>query len=126
MSDKLQLSLVAPEREVFNGLVDQVDASGVEGAWLDPAIGLPEGVMALLRHCGETYLPFLAANTRALQDGAAEVALDIQGRPYAQTPFRYQGKCHDALRKKLAALPAEVRRRLDPVLDETGCLSYLM
>ena len=31
MSDKLQFSLVAPEREVFNGLVDQVDASGVEG-----------------------------------------------------------------------------------------------
>ena len=31
MSDKLQFSLVAPERKVFNGLVDQVDASGVEG-----------------------------------------------------------------------------------------------
>ena len=31
MADKLQFSLVAPEREVFNGLVDQVDAPGVEG-----------------------------------------------------------------------------------------------
>ena len=31
MSDKLQFSLVAPEREVFSGLVDQVDASGIEG-----------------------------------------------------------------------------------------------
>ena len=39
--------------------------------------------MALLKHCGETYLPFLAANTRALQDGAGEVAVDIQGRPYS-------------------------------------------
>jgi F-type H+-transporting ATPase subunit epsilon len=31
MAEKLHFSLVAPEREVFSGLVDQVDASGVEG-----------------------------------------------------------------------------------------------
>lgn len=31
MAGKLQFSLVAPEREVFSGLVDQVDAPGVEG-----------------------------------------------------------------------------------------------
>ncbi len=112
--------------DVYCWLLRLDDASGIEGAWLDPAAGLPEGVRALLCHCGETYLPFLAANTRALQDGAAEVTLDIQGRPYAQAPYRYQGKCHDTLRKKRVALPAEVRRRLDPVLDETGCLPYLM
>ncbi len=31
MADKLHFSLVAPERELFSGEVDQVDASGVEG-----------------------------------------------------------------------------------------------
>lgn len=31
MAGKLQFSLVAPEREVYSGLVDQVDAPGVEG-----------------------------------------------------------------------------------------------
>ncbi len=31
MADKLHFSLVAPERELYAGLVDQVDASGVEG-----------------------------------------------------------------------------------------------
>tara|TARA_R110002167_G_scaffold166703_1_gene363806 strand:- start:804 stop:1073 length:270 start_codon:yes stop_codon:yes gene_type:complete len=31
MAGKLQFSLVSPEREVFSGLVDQVDAAGVEG-----------------------------------------------------------------------------------------------
>ena len=90
-----------------------------------PTAPLPETLIALLRHCGETYLPFLAANTRALYEGAGEVALEIKGRPYVQPPFRYQGKCHDALRKKLAALPGDVRRRLDPVLEQTGCLRYL-
>lgn len=31
MAGKLNFSLVSPEREVFAGLVDQVDAPGVEG-----------------------------------------------------------------------------------------------
>ncbi|PZU73156.1 MAG: ATP synthase F1 subunit epsilon [Brevundimonas sp.] len=31
MTGKLNFSLVSPEREVFSGLVDQVDAPGVEG-----------------------------------------------------------------------------------------------
>ncbi len=31
MADKLHFSLVAPEREVFAGEVDRVDALGVEG-----------------------------------------------------------------------------------------------
>ena len=101
------------------------DASGVEGEWLDASAPLPHTLTALLKHCGETYLPFLAANTQALRDGAEQVALEIQGRPYAQPPFRYQGKCHDALCNKLAVLGPEVRRRLDPVLEETGCLRYL-
>lgn len=30
-ADKLHFSLVAPERELFSGDVDQVDAAGVEG-----------------------------------------------------------------------------------------------
>jgi len=111
--------------DVYCWLLRLDDASGVEGDWLDPAAPLPATLTALLKHCGETYLPFLAANARALQEGAPEVALDIQGRPYSQAPFRYQGKCYDALRKKLAALSPDVRRRLDPVLEEAGCLGYL-
>lgn len=31
MADKLQFSLVSPERELFSGAVDQVDAPGAEG-----------------------------------------------------------------------------------------------
>ena len=93
---------------------------------MPPAVyPLPDTLTALLEHCGETYLPFLEANTKALQAGVDQVALRIGGRPYAQAPFRYQGKCHDALRKKLAAMAPDVRRRLDPVLEETGCLRYL-
>jgi F-type H+-transporting ATPase subunit epsilon len=31
MADKLQFALVSPERELFSGLVDQVDAPGSDG-----------------------------------------------------------------------------------------------
>ncbi len=111
--------------DVYCWLLRLDDASGVEGTWLDPTAPLPPTVTALLTHCAETYLPFLAANMRSLQKGLDEVSFGIRGRPYAQAPFRYQGKCYDALKKKLAALPPAVRIRLDPVLEETGCIHYL-
>jgi glutathione S-transferase len=111
--------------DVYCWLLRLDDASGVEGEWIDGKAKLPETLLALLKHCGETYLPFLDANMKALRDEAAGFELDILGRRYSQAPFRYQGKCYDALRKKLAALPVDVRRRLDPVLEEAGCLSLL-
>lgn len=111
--------------DVYCWLLRLDDASGIEGEWLAADAALPEGVTALLKHCGETYLPFLAANRAALEAGAASVDLDLLGRPWSQAPFRYQAKCYDALRKKLAALPADVRGRLDPVLEATGCLRWL-
>ena len=36
------------------------------------------------------------------------------------------GGVFDALRKRLAALPAAARPRLDAVLEETGCLRHLI
>jgi glutathione S-transferase len=111
--------------DVFCWLMRLDDASGVEGTWIDAEAPLPETIAALLKHAGETYLPFLAANARALQDGAGAFEVELLGRPYGQAPFRYQGKCLDALRKRLAALPAVARQQLDPVLEEAGCLRHL-
>src|SRR3546814_12167396 len=68
------------------------DASGIDGEWQpEKAAGVRE---ALLEMIGAEYLPFLAANAEALANGVDEVALQIRGRRYAQTPFAYQGKCH--------------------------------
>ena len=71
------------------------------------------------------YLPFLAANNDAFRHGDDEVVVKLIGQRYTQAPFRYQVKCYDGLRKKFAALAPEERARIEPVLDETGCLRWL-
>jgi glutathione S-transferase len=108
--------------DVFCWLMRLDDASGVEGEW---STEIPGAVTSLLKHVGQTYLPFLAANLKALQDNTPEFTVELLGRPFAQGPFRYQGKCYDALRKKHAALPVAVRQKLDPLLEEAGCLRWL-
>jgi hypothetical protein len=82
-------------------------------------------VLGLLKLAGEVYLPFLAANAQAIQNGAEEFALPIWGMQYKQVTFRYQAKCYDWLRQHFAALDNGGRGRLEPVLEETGCLSFL-
>jgi F-type H+-transporting ATPase subunit epsilon len=56
MADKLQFSLVSPERELFAGPVDQVDAPGSEGDF---------GVLA-------GHAPFMTA----LKEGQVRVHID--------------------------------------------------
>jgi F-type H+-transporting ATPase subunit epsilon len=56
MAEKLHFSLVSPERELFSGLVDQVDAPGSEGGF---------GVLA-------SHAPFMTA----LREGPVSVHSD--------------------------------------------------
>jgi glutathione S-transferase len=120
-----QAEMRARAPDVYCWLDRLDDASGVEGDWIAADAPLPVTVITLLRHMSVTYLPFLAANTKAVHDGAPTFELELLERSYSQAPFRYQAKCHDALRKKLAALPAAARMKLDPVLEDTGCLRWL-
>jgi glutathione S-transferase len=101
------------------------DASGMEGAWIDPAGPLPEAVVGLLRLAGEVYLPFLQANAAALDAGAERFSFTALGRRYAQGAFKYQAKCLGWLREELAALTGEPRRRVMRALEETGCREAL-
>lgn len=66
MAGKLNFSLVSPEREVFAGLVDQVDAPGVEGDF---------GVLP-------DHAPFMTALREGLVTvyvGAAVTRFDVKG-----------------------------------------------
>lgn len=110
---------IAPRTLAWTRRLD--DASGVEGGW-SAAHPVVEKLLAL---AGRIYLPFLEANAVAIGDGAEIVELALEGRPYRQPPFRYQGKCRDLLLRRFHALPAEARDRIEPMLEAAGCLRYL-
>lgn len=100
------------------------DLSGITGQWSESE-QIPQAVTALLGVCGATYLPFLAANTQAIETGADSVDLEIMGMPFSQPPFRYQAKCHSRLLSLYANLPAPVLAQVDAVLEQTDCLRWL-
>ena len=101
------------------------DLSGIEGEWRNQDEPVLPVVTQLLEVCGQTYLPFLAANAQAQMDGAEEVRLEIFDHPFAQAPFAYQAKCYSKLRSQFEKLSTGARQRLEPVLEATDCLKWL-
>jgi glutathione S-transferase len=116
------IALAATPRVVaWVDLVD--DLSGLEPAdagWISGE-AIPETLRALLAEVGRVYVPFLIANAAALARGADRVDGTIDGRPWTQQPFPYQGKCLTWLRQGYAALAADDRRLVDGLLAGTGC-----
>lgn len=82
---------------------------------------IPDTLRALLAEVGRVYAPFLLANAAALASGAERVECTIDGRPWVQKPFPYQGKCLAWLREAHSALAPGDRRAVDVLLSGTGC-----
>jgi len=98
------------------------DLSGLEPAeadWLDVA-RLPDSLRALLRESGRLYAPLLRANAQALQAGQTEMQATIDGQPWVQQAFPYQGKCLAWLRRDHQALSPPDRARADAALAGSG------
>lgn len=112
----------APHTEHWLRRLD--DASGVEGKWrgLD---ALSPAVTEWLRMAGDTYLPFLLANSDAANADEQSFTLEINGQPYTQDVFRYQIKCLRWLQSHFAGLGAESQAAIRPLLAETGGLKAL-
>jgi len=99
------------------------DLSGLEprdDAWL-PRDALADAVGPLLAEMGRTYVPVMLANERALAAGAERVECEVDGRPWVQKPFPYQGKCVAWLREARGRLAPDDRAAADAVLAGTGC-----
>lgn len=99
------------------------DLSGIavsEGDWMRRDAQSPT-LRALLTEVGRVHAPFLLANGAALERGAEQVETEIDGEPWVQKPFPYQGKCLRWLREGHAALSAADRGIVDDWLAGTGC-----
>ncbi len=75
----------------------------------------------LLAEIGRVYAPFLIANARALEAGAPKVETTIDGSPWVQKPFPYQGKCLVWLREQFEALSEADRSATLEILAGSGC-----
>ena len=111
----------APRVYAWCDVVD--DLSGIEVSeddWLDRD-EISERLGPMLSEVGRVYAPFLIANAAALQDGAETVETTIDGQPWVQRPFPYQGKCLRWLREHRASLGEADRGLVDEILAGTGC-----
>jgi hypothetical protein len=110
-----------PRVVAWTGIIE--DLSGLEpkpGDWITRD-AIPHTLRELLAEMGRTYVPVMLANARALRSGAAKVESKVEGKPWVQEPFPYQGKCVVWLREAYAALKPEDRSDLDRILAGTGC-----
>ncbi|MGE0517888.1 MAG: glutathione S-transferase family protein [Candidatus Binatia bacterium] len=90
----------------------------------EPWAALAPTLLPLLREeIGGLFLPWSAANARAVAEGAAELTVALGGRPFVQEPQRYAAKSFGVLRARYTAVAD--RSGLDPILCETGCWSWL-
>ena len=101
------------------------DASGIGGDWAgaEAALASP-AINKLLAQAGDTYLPFLLANAKAIEAGAETFSLTIEGGRYEQGVFKYQVKCLASLREEWQRLDADTRaglaRLIGPGADILG------
>ncbi len=85
-----------------------------------------EALRPLLAEIGRVYVPFLFANAAAVQAGEKTFETEIDGRKWSQPTFPYQAKCLQWLKEGYAALAADDRSAVNPVLAGTGCEQLAM
>ena len=79
----------------------------------------------LLTEIGRTYVPALLANAKALQAGEKQMETTIDGKPWQQPSFPYQGRCLMWINEEYQKLPADAKLKVDEILSGTGCEEML-
>jgi len=77
----------------------------------------------LLAYIGRYFLPWTAANARALEAGEAEFTVDLPGGAYTQPPQKYHARSLGVLRARYAGVADNAV--LKGILDEAGCTPWL-
>jgi glutathione S-transferase len=105
----------------FQWVQDLDDASGIEGAWRDPATPDGPGVTRLLDLIGEVFLPYMVANAAAVRDGAPKVSVALRGQPFVARTAPYRANCLGWLKLALADALAAGAVGLEATLRRHGC-----
>ncbi|MDP2259913.1 MAG: glutathione S-transferase [Caulobacter sp.] len=78
----------------------------------------------LLAYVGRYFLPWTAANARALEAGEPEFTVDLPGGAYSQPPQKYHARSLGVLRARYAAVADNAALKV--ILDEAGCTPWLV
>ncbi|MFZ0676867.1 glutathione S-transferase [Candidatus Binatus sp.] len=100
--------------------LDDLSSLEVENAPWPSRQDAAAALRPFLIEVGRVHAPFLISNARALRSRASEVRCEIDGLPWVQQPFPYQGKCLKWLREAREALSAPDRKFVDAALESTG------
>ncbi len=77
----------------------------------------------LANQVGRLFLPWSDANAKAIAAGAETFAVEIGGETFEQKPQKYHARSLAALRERYAKVAD--KSALDPILERTGCRSWL-
>jgi len=77
----------------------------------------------LSKHVGGRFMPWTAANEKALAEGRQEFSVTLGDGDWTQKPQKYHARSLAMLRAKYAEVAD--KRALDAVLQEAGCLAGL-
>ena len=116
---------LAPRVYAWVGLVE--DRSGLAPGpddWM-PRGALADSLLPLLQELARTYVPVMLANTRALAAGRDTVEAMVDGVPWTQQAFPYQGKCLRWLREEFAALNPADQAAAHALLARSGCADLI-
>ena len=94
-----------------------------EGSWEPLEALLPTLKPLLETQVADLFLPWSAANARAIASGDSEFSVELAGRHWEQVPQKYHARSLKALRDRYAGVSDATA--LDPILEETGCLAWL-
>ena len=101
------------------------DLSGAEPCQSDSSQYMRE----VLQFASDVYLPFLAANSKAIAENkkTVEVTLWEGSSPlqHTQPAFKYQQKCYQRIRQAFSKLPQDAQHTLIDMMSQTSCLRYL-
>jgi glutathione S-transferase len=115
----------APRVHAWVDLIE--DLSGLEPSdadWIDVA-SLRAGLAPLFAEMGRTYAPVMLANAAALAAGDERVETEVEGRPWVQQPFPYQGRCVAQLRAIFAALAPDSQTTVREIVADPRCLALI-
>jgi hypothetical protein len=83
----------------------------------------PTMMPILTEQVGRQFMPWTAANEKAIAEGKEEFSVTLGDHVWTQKPQKYHARSLGMLRAKYAAVPDKAA--LDPVLEAAGCLATL-